>query len=534
MRRPLAPLLALLLAAGCAERPACPDCGTLVIAATGEPTTLLPVLVADAVGRDVSDLVFERLATLAPGGSPNDPAAFRPGLATRWSRADSVTWRFTLRPGAIWQDSQPVTSADVVFSFEAFVDTTFGAPASALVGRATAIAEGDSAVLVRFREPANEMLFDATYYVRILPRHVWANLVRTDWAADTAIARLIGSGPFHVTHWAKGQSLTLTRDPIWARPADSAIQRIVWRFAGDQDAALNLVLAGQAHLVETVTSPSGRERVAADPSLRELPYPAAVYGFVGLTHRSAGGAAHPLLGARAVRRALTYAIDRPTLVKAVIGPDAVVPPGPMSRAIWIWDDSIGTLPYDTTAANRLLDSLRAGRGPDGLRRLRGRRMAIDILVPATSLARRRLAEGIQQMWRQVGVAATVTAVDFPVFQQRLARGRFEAMIGAWLDEPSPRSLAEQWTRAGWGALNYGRYASAAFDSLFALASRTAAPVAARALWREAMDTLAADAAAIFLYTPTSVAVASRRLLRVAIDPFSWLSGAPDWLMAPPP
>jgi hypothetical protein len=53
----------------------------------------------------------------------------------------------------------------------------------------------------------------------------------------------------------------------------------------------------------------------------------------------------------------------------------------------------------------------------------------------------------------VGVEATVTAVDFPVFQQRLARGRFDSYIGAWLDEPSPRSLADQWTRAGWSALN---------------------------------------------------------------------------------
>ena len=62
----------------------------------------------------------------------------------------------------------------------------------------------------------------------------------------------------------------------------------------------------------------------------------------------------------------------------------------------------------------------------------------------------------------------------------VAAGRFDAYIGAYLDEPSPRGLAEQWTRQGWGALNYGRWASAAFDSLFAAARAVPEPARARA------------------------------------------------------
>ena len=51
----------------------------------------------------------------------------------------------------------------------------------------------------------------------------------------------------------------------------------------------------------------------------------------------------------------------------------------------------------------------------------------------------------------VGADVTVSAVDFPVFQERLGQGRFDSYIGAWLDEPSARGLADQWTRAGWEA-----------------------------------------------------------------------------------
>ena len=99
----------------------------------------------------------------------------------------------------------------------------------------------------------------------------------------------------------------------------------------------------------------------------------------------------------------------------------------------------------------------------------------------------------------MGVDATVTTVDFPVFQERLAKGRFDTYIGAYLDEPSPRSLADQWSRSGWGALNHGHYANPVFDSLLAAASREGDVAVARRRWREAMDTLNADAPAIFLY-----------------------------------
>jgi ABC-type transport system substrate-binding protein len=80
-----------------------------VVAATGEPAVLVPPLITESVGRDVSDLVYERLADLAPGRSPIDTAAYRPRLAASWERLDSLTWRFHLRPNARWQDGKPVT-----------------------------------------------------------------------------------------------------------------------------------------------------------------------------------------------------------------------------------------------------------------------------------------------------------------------------------------------------------------------------------------------------------------------------------------
>ncbi len=453
------------------EAAGCPRCGTVVIAATGDPSNLLPPLAVETVARDIGDQVYERLADLAPGAAPIDSGAYRPALASRWERVDSLTWRFHLRPEARWQDGRPVTAEDVRFSCEAFGDSVLDPPARPYIAhRVTVVPEDSATLLIRFAEPSPEQLCDATYHVRVIPSHIWSGRPKESWAGDTAVADLVGSGPYRVAEWRRGEYVRLVADSSAASPP--AVRQAVWRFAPDPDAALNLVLSHEADLLETVGSPERAARVARDSALRLV--------------------------------------------------------------LWIWNDSIRTLPFDTVQANRALDA--AGwRRPDSTqpRRRGSRALAFDILVPSTSPVRRQLAVALQAMWQSVGAAVTVTAVDFSVFQERLGQGKFDSYIGAWLDEPSPRGLAEQWTRAGWAELNYGHYANPAFESLFARASRARGVDEARGLYRQAMDTLNADAPALFLYAPANIAVISQRVEGVEIAPYSWASGLRRWSAGPP-
>jgi peptide/nickel transport system substrate-binding protein len=524
-----------LVTAGCGQdRRDCPTCDTAVIAAIGEPASILPPLVDESVGRDIGDQIFERLAVLAPGSAPIDSGAYRPALAARWERLDSLTWRFHLRPDAWWQDGRPVTSEDVRFSFEAFSDSALGSVSQPyLAGRVEVIPEDSTTFLIRFAEPSPEQLYDATYHVRVIPKHVWAGVPRGAWAADTSTVRLVGSGPFRLERWERGQFLILSADSAAGdRPG---IRRAIWRFTGDPDAALNLVLSHEADLLETAIGPERAARAGADSTLRLISYPSAAYGFLGfnLYDRQRQGP-HPLLADRETRRGLALGVDRSVLARSVFGEEAKAPPGPMSRLLWIWSDSIRTLPFDTAAAARTLED--AGwRLPSGggIRRRHNQRLAFDILVPSTSGSRRQLAVQLQETWRRLGAEVTVTAVDFPVFQERLGEGRFDSYIGAWLDEPTPRALADQWARSGWAAINYGRYANPRFDSLLVQAGREPGVEEASALYRQAMETLNADAPAIFLYAPANTAVATRRMENVEIDPYSWASGLREWEVAGP-
>jgi peptide/nickel transport system substrate-binding protein len=422
-----------------------------------------------------------------------------------------------------------VTAEDVRFSFEVFSDSALHAVAQPyLAGRVQVAVEDSATVLIRFAERSPDQLYDATYHVRIIPRHVWGPLPRSQWSADTSVARLVGSGPFRLERWERGQFLVLVADSTSEdRPE---VRRAIWRFTSDPDAALNLVLSHEADLLETAIGPERAARAGADSGLRLISYPSAAYGFLGFNffdQRRRGP--HPVLSDRETRRALAMGVDRSTLARSVFGEEAKAPPGPMSRLLWIWSDDIRTLPYDTAAAAKALEDAgwrSAGGAP--VRRRGAQRLAFDIMVPSTSGSRRQLAVQLQEGWRRLGAEVTVTAVDFALFQERLGEGRFDSYIGAWLDEPTPRGLADQWSKGGWAAINYGRYANPTFDSLLARAGLESEVRTASALYRQAMETLNADAPAIFLYAPANVAVASDRVENVEIDPYSWARGLRDW------
>lgn len=525
-------LLGAALIGGCDRRTNCPTCGTVIVAAVGEPSSVFPPLVYETVGRDIGDLVYERLANLLPHRPTMDEAAYSPGLASRWERVDSLTWRFVLREGARWHDGRPVSPEDIRYSFAVFQDSVIDAAPRSQLGGVSAVEVADStSVLVRFSSPYGEQLYDATYHVRIIPRHIWeAAGDRQTWAADTMTSRLIGSGPYRFSAWQRGQSLTLIADTAMAAPPE--IRRIIWRFAGDPEAAANLLLSHEADLLETAAL-VGAEQLARDTMYRLLPFPSASYGLIGF--RIAGDrhrASDAILADRTVRRALVQAVDRTTIARSVFGPETKVPPGPLSQLLWIWDSGIEPLPFDTAAAGAALDSAGWRRRSDGMRAKEGRPLRLEILVPSTSTARRRAAEAVQAQWKLAGVQGVVTLVDFPVMQQRISNGEFDTFAGAWLDEPSPRGLADQWTRAGWSELNYGHYYHRGLDSILTRAGRTTDPGEAARLYRAALDTLNADAPAIFLFAPTNIAAVSRRLDQVTINPYSWLSGLPQWKLRP--
>ena len=524
---------ALILAACRRADTTCHECGTVRIAAVREPASILPPLVFESVGRDISDRVYERLATFKSGGATIDPTAFRPALADSWERVDSLTWRFHLRPGALWHDSVSVTASDVVFSFAAYTDSTLEtAAASALTG-VTAEATDSATVLIHFPRYSPEQLYDATWHVRILPMHIWSAMPPASWPSDTSLAHLVGSGPYRV---AAGSAAPPSR----SMPTPPGSRRRPFAASSGASPPIPTPRSTSCSLGKRSCSstPARRHNPIALPPTRccvSCPIRPPSTGSLPSSSLVAKGKPDPRFSDRAVRQALTLSVDRATIARAVFGPNAAVPEGPVSRLQWIAGDGVVTLPFDTAAAAGLLDAAgwkRDASGHAGSTAPLGSPSACSCPPPA------RAGSCSPRHCRNPGAGSVLTCPSTPsIFPSSSSDSPRESSMST----SAPISMSRvrggssiSGRRAGWGALNYGRYANPVVDSLIGEALSASALPAARPRWHEVLDSMNVDVPAVFLYTPEQSAVVSRRITGVAIDPWSWLEGVERWGLEPAP
>src|SRR2546426_12466688 len=122
--------VAALAPAGCERRGGCTgsNCGTLIDAAVGEPGTLLPPSSEDIVASDIGEQLFLKLADVGMSENTLGDEDFQALLAQKWEWDGPLTLVFHLDPRARWQDGQPVTAADVEFTFNAYNDSAVGSP----------------------------------------------------------------------------------------------------------------------------------------------------------------------------------------------------------------------------------------------------------------------------------------------------------------------------------------------------------------------------------------------------------------------
>src|SRR5258706_430673 len=89
----------------------------------GHATNASPFGARSAADRDLVALLFRGLVRLGPGDT------IVGDLAERWDVDEKgSTWTFHLRPGMRWQDGEPITSEDVVFTIGALSDPDYTGP----------------------------------------------------------------------------------------------------------------------------------------------------------------------------------------------------------------------------------------------------------------------------------------------------------------------------------------------------------------------------------------------------------------------
>jgi peptide/nickel transport system substrate-binding protein len=511
--------------------------GTIVIATAADADVLFPPLMASIQGKQVTDFIFEHLAEVGQDLNTVGDAGFAPRLAERWEWApDSLSIAFHIDPRARWHDGVPVRAADVRFTHRLYTDPAVGSPTAPLLESIDSVSVRDSlTAVVWFRRRTPEQFFDAAYQMQIVPEHLLKDVKPADLRTAEFARRPVGSGPFRFARWTPGASLEVVADTAYYRGRPK-LDRVIWSVAPDFSAATTKVFAGEADLFEPLR-PENLAEVAKHPELKIVTYPSLDYGFMQFNlHERKTRRPHPLFGDRELRRALTMALDRRSMVRNVFDSLGAVALGPVVRAQATADTTIAQIPYDLAAARRTLDSLdwRDADG-DGYRERGGRPLAFTLLTPVSSKNRVRLAVLVQEQLKQAGVKVSVEQMDFSAFLAREIARDFDAVMGAWHMDPSPAGVRQMWGTAGSrgkDGSNYGGYESPVFDADVDSALASMDPARSRGYFRRAYETIVGDAPAVWIYEPKLAAAVHKRLEIPGRRADAWWAGLADWSVPP--
>jgi peptide/nickel transport system substrate-binding protein len=512
--------------------------GTVVIATGAEPGILVPPLVIGLTGKQVIDQIFDYLADPPADLNTVGDRGFTPRLAEswKWSR-DSMSVEFLLNSRARWHDGKPVRASDVRFTLGLLKDPVVASTIGSNLENVDSVTVRDSLTVVSwFHRRAPEQFFALVYNLAVLPEHLLGSVPRDKLRESAFALHPIGSGRFRFAQRETGASLELVADTANYRGRPK-LDRVIWSVVSDPTTLGTHIATEQVDFVEVLRGPAV-DQVSASPVARVMLYPSLDYGYVGFNLRARGapGRPHPLLAEPGLRRALALAVDRVGIVRNVLDSLGDVGIGPVVRAQASADPSLPMQPFDTGAANALLDSLGwRHRDRDGMRSRNGTPLAFTLLTPSSSAVRRPMAVLLQEEWRRIGAKVTLELVEPNLFFERLTKGEYDVVINAWHTDPSPSVARQSWGSGQTperGGSNFGGYSSAAFDAYLDSAAAQFDARASRAYYRKAYERIVADVPAVWLYEARYAAGVHKRLTVTGIRADAWWAGLAEWSVAP--
>ena len=536
MRRPLNAALFLCLAVGCTDREGgdgAAEGGTVIIAVPGAVTPSLPPFAMTATTVNVMTQVYDRLAQIGPDLNSFGDVGFEPRLAKSWTWApDSLSIAYAIDPEARWHDGRPVRASDVKFSFDVVKDPAVGAAVAPLLGNVDSITVRDSLTAVAwFRRRSPEQFYDLAYQLYIMPEHVLKDVPRSGLSTADASQLIVGSGRFRVARFEPGVRLELVADTANYR-GRAKLDRVIFTSVSDGGAAVTQVVSGQADIFEFIP-PSLVPRLDSGSPARALPFPGNAYSFMGMNLRGPRGrGAHPLFSDKAVRLAISMALDRQAMLRNVFDTLGTIGYGPFGRAMV--DTTLTLPPFDRARATALLDSAGWRPGADGVRMKNGRPLAFSILYPTSSAPRERYAVLIQEQLKSIGARVTLTGVDFPTFQARQTEGNYDAAMMAFNPDVNLGGIRQYWTTAGIGGSgqNLVGYSNPRVDALIDSATSTFDLDRRKQLARQAYQAIVDDVPAVWLYELLSMNAVHRRLRPTDMRADGWWAGLADWTIPP--
>ncbi len=524
MRWPAAALLAGLAAAACGgggeagERgvpqgePAYGDMAVVGILADAD--NMFPPLSTSATASDIYGNVFWYLMRSNP-----DFITFRPGLADSFRfTPDSLSIDFFIHPGVTWHDGEPFTADDVVFAIDVCRSPEINWSAVSWLDHITDV-QALSPLVVRFTfdEKYMYMVTDANVCYA-LPKHILEGVPFGEMQSHWMTERPVGNGPFKFVSWTRGQEVVLEANPDFVR-GRPYLNRVTYRIIPEPTTVATQIQNGTLDVWPRFL-PTFYPQVDADPDLQVFSYPGRQYTYLAYNTKD------PLFGDKRVRQALTMAIDRQQIVDALIYGQGSVGTQPLISTIWAHDPTIEPWPFDPDRARRLLDE--AGwkdTDGDGIRDKDGRKFSFQLETNAENTMRVDILTIVQSQFKQVGVDARPTPLEFNTLIGKLQEHDFQAAVMGWV----VGIKAELTPTFHTGELfNFPQAENATLDSLMGAAEVEPDRAKAKEIWSRAQRIIVDEAYYSFLFQLNELVAVDRRFQNVKPNAYGWSDNIEEW------
>ncbi|RMF05416.1 MAG: peptide ABC transporter substrate-binding protein [Chloroflexi bacterium] len=407
-----------------------PDVGGVYTEAiAGEPRFINPLLAQfNQVDQDLTTLIFNGLTRIDGDGNP------QPDLAKSWQISDDgLTYTFKLRKDIKWQDGEPFSADDVLFTIGLMQDPEFpGAPHLGSLWRSVT-AEKLDAYTVQFVLPEALPGFMQFTNIGMLPKHILAQMPARDLLNHPFNLQPVGTGPFKLDE-VNAAFARLSPNPLYAGPKPK-LGGLEFRFYADFPAMLAAYKNGEVQGIGQIP-PQAIPEVREIDSLNLFTGRLSGYNIIYLNLQDAENS--PFFQEAAVRRALLHAIDRQKLIEETLNGQGLPAVGPILPWSWAFNPEQETPAFDPALAAQLLNE--AGwtdSDADGVRDKDGVPLAFSLLS-SEEPAKIDVALAVARQWQQLGISATVDVVGAGM-GQRLSSHNFQAALAEVLlaGDPDP-------------------------------------------------------------------------------------------------
>lgn len=335
-----------------------------------------------------------------------------PALAKSYKFVDDTTIEFELREGVTFHDGSPMTADDVVYTLNKVSDKEYGAIYQIAVKWIDGAEKlGDYRVRVKMKEPYPVALEWVAGFLPIYPSDYYEKVGKEGMALKP-----VGTGPYKLKSMEPGAHWALERfeGHYKGSPKGNAIKNIDIRVLPEMNTQLTGLITGKIDFIWKYTSDvaerlAGRDGVTA----KNAPIMRIIYLAMNTVEKG------PIQDIR-VRRALNHAINKQTIVKALVGSgsDAIdVACNPIQFGCMTDVTSYG---YDPEKARALLAEAGYGNG-----------LKLEMLVQKASSIPRNVVEAVMADLAKVGVTVETEAQPWAAARKKWVNNEDDVMLMSW-------------------------------------------------------------------------------------------------------